>query len=127
MPELFLLFYLGYKNNVRAKTKGLNGMIWAFFTGLSFLAGYLLGMIFIFMIVLRNKISIPADATRGQYEGIAHQMTQEFVANPLLLFTLYFFGFGGYLLVRYLIDQKPGKNDGPVHWMDKLNNESHQN
>ena len=127
MFEIFFLIYLGYRNSIRAKTKGLNGLVWAVYTGLSYMTAYVIGMTFVYMVALRSKIVIPADPTKAQYQDVAHQLTQEFVANPLLLFTVYFFGIGGFLLIRFVIDQKPGKPDGPIHWMDKLNNESQQN
>ena len=127
MLEIFFLGYLGFRNHARAKAKGLNGMAWAAYTAIAYLSAYFIGMMFVFLFALKNKIVMPNVGNKAQYEEVAHQITQEFIANPLLLFSVYFFAFGGYLLVRYLIDQKPGKPEGPVHWMDKLNNESQQN
>lgn len=127
MLELFFLIYLGYKNHNRAKAYGLNGMLWAALTTVAFIVAYVIGMFFIVFFFLRNKFAIDANANTEQLQELAKNLTQEFVANPLYLFTVYFFGVGGYLFVRFLIDQKGDKNDvKPIHWMDKLNNNSHE-
>jgi hypothetical protein len=34
--------------------------------------------------------------------------------------TIEIFGIGGYLLIRYILDKKPGKKEPEAHWMDKL-------
>ena len=127
MLELFLLFYLGYRNSIKAKAKGLNGLAWAFATGFSFLLSYFLGVVIVLVFFLKNKINLETASGNAQYNDIATQLTDEFKSNPVLLLTIYGFGFGGYLFVRYVLDQKPGKDSGNVHWMDKLNNNSENN
>jgi predicted Co/Zn/Cd cation transporter (cation efflux family) len=112
---------------VRARLKGQNGLLWAIITGCAFLAAYFIGIIFIVMFALKNKININPDSSKQQYQDAAKQLTQEFINNPLLLFTVYFFGIGGYLLIRFIIDHKHDKNAKEIHWMDKLNNDSQVN
>jgi hypothetical protein len=124
MLELFFLILLGYRNMNRAKAKGLHGLTWAIYTGIAYLSAYFIGIFVVFASALRGKLNLPADGNKDQYKEAAHQLTQEFISNPLLLFTVYMCAFGGYLLVRYLIDQKPGKPEEPLHWMDKLNNDN---
>ena len=121
MLELFFLIYLGYKNSQRAKLKGANPVTWAIFTGISWLISYFFGMAIVAFFFLKNKINFNSENL--QPNDISGQLIQEFKNNPFLLFVVYFFGYGGYLIVRYTIDQRPDK-DTNVHWMDKLNNDN---
>jgi hypothetical protein len=51
-------------------------------------------------------------------------MQQLFLDHPLHMVTIELFGIGGYLLIRYLLERKPGKKEPEVHWMDKMGGEN---
>jgi hypothetical protein len=57
------------------------------------------------------------DAVSKQFNA---QVNQALMANPLRELTVFLFGLGGYLFVRYLIDRKPDKKEPEIHWMDKM-------
>jgi hypothetical protein len=124
MLELFFLILYGYLNNSRAKAKGLSGVTWAIYTAISFLIAYFMGVFVAVSAAIHGRFDLMANANRSEIQGTVHQVTEEFKSNPLLIFTIYLFGLGGYLLVRFLIDRKPGKPQEPLHWMDKLNNDN---
>ena len=76
---------------------------------------------------------MPANATSL---GFSAQMEQaikngkavgtSMAEHPLQGVTILMFSFGGYLLIRYLIDRKPGKKQPEVHWMDRLGDGSNK-
>ena len=124
MLEILLLAFLGFKNYRLAKTKGLHGVRWFVITDLAFLATYMIGMYVVIVFGLHSKVVITADMGKAQIDATVKQVTQEFLNNPILMFAVYGFGIGGYLLIRFLLERKPGKKTEPMNWMDRVNNNS---
>lgn len=119
--SLLMLMYLSYRNGVKAKKKSLNGIVWGL---ISFASCFIAEMIGAFMVIFcfcSNVINVNRLATDPSYKNTEVQlMQQDFINNPLHPITITVFGIGGYLLVRYILEKKPGKNDSPPHWSDKL-------
>ena len=122
MFDLILLGYLSYKNGMRAKRKGQNAVAW----GVASAAAYIiLMMVGLFVVVLgfcKNAINLDQMSSLDAKvrQAAAQQLMQVFAANPLHLFTVEAFGVGGYLLIRYILDKRPDKNEPEMHWMDKI-------
>lgn len=121
--EYFLLFYVSYKNSARAKLKGQNGILWAIITCIAFILIQAVGSAFVLIFYLKDRINFNLMATDMKYKDeVKIQLLQEFSNNPWLSACFYGFGFGGYLVVRYILDQKNNKNIEKVHWTDRINN-----
>jgi len=119
--SLLLLVFLSYKNGVRAKRKSLNGWVWGLSSFLACFVAEIIGMLIVLLFFCAKVIDINRLGTDPSYKNTAVQLLQqEFIKNPLDYVTIVLFGIGGYLLVRYILDKKPGKNDVPSHWSDKL-------
>jgi hypothetical protein len=119
--SLLLLLFLSYRNSIKAKQKALNGLVWGIITFVSVFFAELIGAAIVIFYFCRNVINIDKMATDPSYKETAmRQLTQEFIKNPLDPITVILFGIGGYLIVRYIIEKKPGKKDTESHWSDKL-------
>ena len=117
--EIILLIYFCFRIVIKAKMKSLNPIVWSIYTIIAFLSAEFIGIIVVLVYFLKNKINIseymPADdagseEVRELSIELADKLKHEFTQNPLLIVTIYFFGVGGYLLIRYLIDRKPIKD-----------------
>ncbi len=122
MIQLLVLVYLAYRNSVLAKEKALNGLPWAFYTVIAYFLGLFLGVFVVIFAFCKdsinlNQLSATDPKTR---EAATAQMVDAFSANQLNMLTVILFGIGGYLLVRYILDRKPGKKEPEIHWMDKM-------
>lgn len=119
--SLLLLIYLSYKNGVKAKQKSLNGVAWGIISMLACFFLEVIGMAIVVVYFCPNVININRLSTDPAYKETAVQLLQqEFIRNPLDYVTIVLFGIGGYLIVRFILDKKPGKQDTPPHWSDKL-------
>ena len=125
MFELVLLSYLAYKNNIRAKLKGANGVVWGALTVGAFLVGLIVGVFVVIFNFCGNSINIEQFSSPDAKVRMAasSQLVTVFNDNPLHQITIELFAIGGYLLIRYLIDKKPDKKEPEVHWMDKMGNQ----
>ena len=128
MFEIVLLAYLTFRNSVRARQKGLNAVLWAGLTVLSFFFAFAVGVELVITNFMHDAIDLqqmsamdPAAKTEA-----ARKFLEAFYANPLNIVTANFFGIGGYLLIRYILEKKPGKKQPEVHWMDKLGEKSRE-
>ena len=125
MFELVLIVYFGYDNFVRAKQKGQKPLMWVLLTIVAFFITEMMGAFFVLLFFLRNKVNFSLVSTDLQYKNQAVDIIgQEFKNNPMLMVCIYLFGVSGYLLIRYILEQKNEKKNQNVHWMDKLNNNS---
>lgn len=122
MFEIFLLAFLSYRNGQRAKEKGQNVVAWAIYTVLAFLGGMMLGIFMVIFVFCRNDIDLNLFSSLDPKirDAAQQQLLQVVGNNPLHMVTIEMFAIGGYLLVRALLDKKPGKKEPEVHWMDKL-------
>lgn len=124
--DFILIAVLAYRNAMRAALKGQNGVVWAVFTAVAWIVASMLGWMFIIACFYRDLFSASSLAatdfnqmwqqSKKRGEAIAQGMAE----HPLQGVTILLFSFGGYLLIRYLIDRRPDKKLPEVHWMDKL-------
>ena len=122
MFDIILMGYLSYRNGLRAKLKGQHAITWGVITALSYIFFMLIGFFFVVYNFCKNDINLnqlSALDTKAR-EAAAQHMVQVFSANPLHLITMEAFGFGGFLLIRYILDRKPNKKEPEIHWMDKM-------
>ncbi|MES2703833.1 MAG: hypothetical protein V4649_14430 [Bacteroidota bacterium] len=112
MFEIILLTYLSFRNSVRAKKKGLNGLAWGGVTAITFVAGMIIGIIVVVWGFCSDKVntSLMASPDPKVRNEITRQLMELFNQQPLHLFTIELFAIGGYLLVRYVLDKRPSKN-----------------
>ena len=122
MFDLLLMAFLSYRNGVRAKVKGQNPFLWGFVTFFAYMAAMFIGVIIVILNFCKGSINLDQFSSMDlkSRNAASQQLLQIFAANPLHLVTIELFGVGGYLLVRYILDKKPGKKEPEVHWMDKL-------
>jgi hypothetical protein len=121
MFEIILLTYLAYSNSVRAKLKEANGFLWGFITVVAFLGGLIVGGFVVILNFCRDQVNLDQLSSSDVKirMNATNQLRFALSDNPLHLITIEMFGIGGYLLVRYILDKKPGKKEPEVHIMDK--------
>lgn len=122
MFEIFLLVYLAFRNSVRAKAKGLNNWVWAGVTVVSFLTSLFIGCFIVVFNFCADKVNLDQLTSTDPLVRAAgsKELIDVLNANPLHVFTIELFGIGGYLLIRYILDNKPDKKQPEVHWTDRL-------
>jgi hypothetical protein len=119
LPIIYLLFiYLSYRNGVKAKKKSLNGILWGIITLVSCFLGYVVGVFVILSFSKDILNSLPANPSIK--DPYMQHLALQIYSNPIHVATMFVFSIGGYLLVRYILDKKPGKKDEPPHWSDRL-------
>ena len=122
---IFVLFFLAYRNSVRAKLKGQNGLLWGVVTAVSYLLSEIIGLYVVISLFCRDAVDMSILAkSKGNFDEASKQfnlqVSKALMENPLREITVFLFGLGGYLLVRYLIERKPDKKEPEIHWMDKM-------
>jgi hypothetical protein len=122
MFEIVLIAFLTYRNSLLAKQKEQNMVAWGIFTVLAFFIAMLIGFYIVLLGFDRGAININQFSSTDPKtrEALQQQILNMLSNNPLQMITIDLFGIGGYLLVRYLLERKPGKKEPEVHWMDKL-------
>ena len=125
MFEVVLLVYLAYRNSVRAKLKGANGLTWGVITAVAFLAALVVGGMVVIFNFCADSVNIQQFSSADPKIRMAasNQLMAALNNNPLHLITIELFGIGGYLLIRYILDKKPDKKEPEIHWMDRMGNE----
>ncbi len=120
--SLILLVFLAYSNSVRAKLKGKKPLLWAFITVGAYFAAFIFGGMLVIFNFCKDTINFSQFSSLDpkSKQAVQDQMQAALTANPLHVLTIYLAGFGGYLLVRYIIDRTPDKKKPEVHWMDKM-------
>ena len=103
-----VLIYLSSRNYYRAKRKGANGWIWAVITAVLSLVAMSMGM----LVVARmnsDKVNLSLIAAKDKKVAQAAMQALEAVVQGSVLnfVTIAFFGVGGYLLIRFILDRKP--------------------
>jgi hypothetical protein len=122
---VLLLAVLTWRNSVLAKQKEQNAFLWGVYTIVAFFAAMFLGLLVVVICFCRDvvdlsKVNMVDEKSKNV---LAHQLERYITDNPLQMITVYIFAFGGYLLVRYLLERKPGKKEPEVHWMDRMNDQ----
>src|SRR4051794_31551018 len=109
--EIILLAYLSYRNGLRARLKGLNGFVWTGYTALAFIVALIIGYGIVISYFCGNVINLAQLSGLDQKNRIAmsQKLAEVIAANPLNEPTIIAFGIGGYLLIRFILEQKPGK------------------
>lgn len=122
MYRILILGYLSYRNSVRAKQKGLNQWVWAMLTVAAFFSALVVGCFVVVLYFAADSTTFAMlQSTDEEVRNAASQQILEVLGNsPLQLITIDIFGFGGYLLIRYILERKPDKKEPEIHWMDKL-------
>jgi len=122
MFDLILIAYLSYRNGVKAKLKEQNPILWGILTVVAYLLFMVVGLFIVILNFCKDSINLNMFSSQDlkTREAAQQQLLQVFSANPLHMITVELFGIGGYLLVRYILDRKPGKKQPEVHWMDRM-------
>lgn len=94
MFEILLGIFCAYRNALLAKQKGQNTVVWVLITLAAFLVAYMIG-----------AVALVSVLYKGPYEQTA--MMEYLQTHPLLVTTVMFFGLGGYLLIRYILEKMP--------------------
>ncbi|HEY9177656.1 MAG TPA: hypothetical protein VIN07_08205 [Flavipsychrobacter sp.] len=94
MFELLLSIFCAYRNGQLAKQKGQNTVVWGIITVVAFFVTYSIGGGILVAIMYNGPM---------QPEAISEYI----LARPVLGITLMFFGLGGYLLTRYILERMP--------------------
>lgn len=120
--DLILICYLSYKNGMRAKRKGQNVIAWGVASAAAYIICMVLGLYVVVFNFCKNAINLDQMSSTDikVREAAMQQFLQVIYANPLHLITIEAFGVGGYLLIRYILDRRPDKNEPEMHWMDKI-------
>ena len=120
--SLILLIYLCYRNGVRAKVKGQHAILWGLATAAAYVFFMMIGLYFVVFNFCKDSINFEQMSLMDKkaQQAAAQQLIQIISANPLHIITIELFGIGGYLLVRYILDRKPDKQEPEMHWMDKM-------
>mgnify|MGYP001473011198 CR=1 FL=1 len=92
MFELLLSIFCAYRNAILAKQKGQNTIVWGIITVVAFFITYSIGGGILVTIMYKGPM---------QPEAISEYI----LSKPVLGVTLMFFGLGGYLLTRYILEK----------------------
>ncbi len=119
--DILLWFFLAYRNSERAKRKGQKPFVWGLYTVIAIIGMMMIGSLVVVLNLSKNiDIELLSAADLKTREAVTLQLMEAFKNNPLNIVTIYLFSFGGYLLIRYLLDKKPEKKEPEIHWMDKM-------
>lgn|SRR5690349_10889186 len=121
MFEIILLTYLSYRNGMRAKVKGLNTMVWTGLTACAYLAALMMGTFVVISFFCRDISMEELSSLDYQKRmAVSKQLEQIIATNPLHSTTIMMFGIGGYLLIRYILERKPGKKEEELAQPDSV-------
>lgn len=107
IPILLMLLLFCTNNAKRAQLKGLNVVSWVILTILSFSVGIFVACFVLGMIIMAKNPALLSLAQSNDRVAINEFMLANFGQNQFLYSSLIMAGaFGGYLLIRYLIERK---------------------
>ena len=122
-----MLVFLSIRNGNRAKLKEQSSLTYGLLTALLFIVGEIIGLAFVLTTFCKN-INLQSIAGKGPSDPLVQKLAVDlafdFANNPLHEITVSLFGFGGYLLVRYILDKKPEKKKKLPFWPDQENVQS---
>ncbi len=114
--------FLASRNGARAKLKMKSFGLYAFLTVISFIVGQIIGGLLVIFLFCRDLIHIPIVNTPAAMAQFQEEFNQAFEQNPFHSLTIELFGIGGYLLIRYIIEQFPEKTKTKMPlWPDNEN------
>lgn len=99
-------------NYLKAKSLKLNAGLWAFYTFLAVLAGWIIGLFIVSIIMVIRDPELQKllmQPTPNRNAAMEYLKNQDLTISQLLIF---FCGFGGYLLTRHLIMKKGNSREG---------------
>lgn len=106
-PTLFLLTFLSINNYRKAQAIGLNPKAWVLYTALAFSIGIFLACMLLGIIIMVKYPEVLSFAETNNREAMNQLLITQFSHNTFLYSSLIMAGaFGGYLLVKYLLDKK---------------------
>lgn len=120
---IFLAFiiFLGYRNGERAKLKEKSALGYGVLTVVMFFAGWVVGCLIVIFFFCKDIVNISLASNPANMKIMQDQLQQAFQSNPLHPLTMELFGIGGYLLVRYILENKPDKKKKLPYWPDNEN------
>lgn len=100
--------FLAFRNGMRARLKGLNGIGWGMLTIVMFTIGFFIGSLITFFAIFRDTLDMNRmEKDKDAYtKELMPQIQDAFVNNPIHSLTIFMCGLGGYLLVRYILEKK---------------------
>jgi hypothetical protein len=127
--EIFILVTLVYRNNMKAKQKGQNAILWSVLTVISYFFFYTVGMMIVMAYFCNGMVDMALATSMGgsvssRSQQLAEQWAKAVADKPVRELLVFMIGFGGYLLIRFLLERIPDKHKPEVHWMDKMGDQS---
>lgn len=120
--HIALLIYLTFKNSTEAKLKDLNPYLYGALTVIMFLFGEFIGFALVVLVFQRGEIDFAKAQLDERYrDQAAAQIAQSLYTNPLNIASMLVIAFGGYLIVRYMIERVPEKKKNLDLWPDQEN------
>jgi hypothetical protein len=121
MLDLLIAILFGINNSRRAKAKGQNPTLWIFITVVATMFGEFIGNVVVLMFFNHNIVDVKAflagKETVSQFE---QQYLTLFNDLSHAIFVL-LCAFGGYLLIRYILERMPDKKDGNGNFIQNIN------
>ncbi len=110
IPFLFLLLFFCTSNARNAQLRGLAKAKWIFLTIISSFAGVFVASFIIVGIMVQKNPMMKQYLLQNNQKALNELLVQNLIANNFLYTALILAGsFGGYLLIRFLIEKKPVK------------------
>ena len=108
---LFFILALCYNNGELARRKGVQPIGYAILTGVLFFVFIILGVFFVIGMFGPDLLNVPPTAANDPVfkQMYAQRLARFFDENYLRELSVELIALGGYLLVRFIIEQKPGK------------------
>lgn len=107
LPIIMLVVLFCINNARRARLRNLNTVTWVIWTVLFFFIGMFAATFLLMLILVYKNPGLLALAQTNDREGVNKFVLTEFSQHELLYPALMFAGaFGGYLLIRYLIERR---------------------
>lgn len=111
MFYLLIAILLGINNGARARIKGQSGGLWIFISAICFVICEIIGSIIILLFFSKGAIDFNAVSTgKETMDEFAKQVT-DLYGTPMHSILVLVCGFGGYLLIRYILERMPNKTN----------------
>jgi amino acid permease len=124
--EIFILVALIFSNNKKAKQKEQNVVLWSVLTVITYFIFYIIGMVVVMSFFCKGVVDVSLAVNNNisninaRSQQLAQQWEQAITDKPVRELLVFLIGFGGCLLIRYILDRMPDKKKPEVHWMDKM-------
>ena|ERR1700744_820015 len=104
--SILLIVYLAYTNGIKAKKIGRNALLWGGLTVVSYFIGGIIGFCIIIGTFYHAPVNYDQVAIDKKYADQVTQQIVDFIAqNPLHSCLLVSFCFGGFFLIRFILDK----------------------